>query len=169
MVLPTPDALSATELPLYGVSPSVTGTSLLLLEGKHVLHYVRIIGLVVAVDQAPRFTKYTVDDGTSTIVCIQWLVSPLQESTVRTCLPLATLVMVEGRVRDYQGLREIVVQTIGRVHDPNDEVLHWLQVIHNHHEYFTLSPRQLIPPEAVQFLNETKPPASTPSAPGLRR
>lgn len=74
----------------------------------------------------------SVDDATGTLRCCQWR----QEGLDTELLPIGTLVVAQGRVRDYQEQRQCLVDTIAPV-DPEEEIWHCLDVRRLYREVYS--------------------------------
>ncbi|ORY97843.1 hypothetical protein BCR43DRAFT_514207 [Syncephalastrum racemosum] len=84
---------------------------------------VRLCGVIVAIEQTYALIVYTIDDATGTLRCCQWR----QEDVETELLPIGTLVVVQGRLRDYHEHRQCMVDTIVPV-DSEEEIWHCLDV-----------------------------------------
>ncbi|KAJ1641800.1 hypothetical protein IWQ61_010723, partial [Dispira simplex] len=146
-----PTLPSTLPLALYGLDPAGQGSLLPVLVGHlgracrtlydgavvqlkgaqpHLLGQVRVVGLVVAVDTTTRCTKYTIDDSTGSLVCIQW--AELGQFLSEPMFDLASQVAVHGRVSMYRNTLELYIKQISPVTDPHEELFHWLRAIHTH-------------------------------------
>ncbi|KAI8074226.1 uncharacterized protein B0P05DRAFT_547786 [Gilbertella persicaria] len=93
----------------------------------HLLKFVEICGLVVAVESSSRSTRYTVDDGTGTIECVVWLDSVTIDSNKP--LDLGTIVRVMGKVVTMRNEKQVIVFDLYSTQDPHQEITHFLQAI----------------------------------------
>ncbi|KAI9336513.1 hypothetical protein BDR26DRAFT_864708 [Obelidium mucronatum] len=91
----------------------------------------KLCGLVVAKELKHKFAMYALDDGTGVVPCL--LFCSQEQETIR----LGDLVVVKGRLSEYQGTRQIVVDVIERVFDRNHESAWWLQVIQLHNGFYS--------------------------------
>lgn len=94
---------------------------------------VTLLGVVVAVSNGPKFTRFAVDDGTGCLTCVLWKAAPsaasvADEEAEFASLPLelGELLRVQGRLTFYNDQLELVAACVNRVVDANEELLHWL-------------------------------------------
>ena len=94
---------------------------------------VTVLGVVVAVSNGPKFTRFAVDDGTGCLTCVLWkaassATSVADEEAEFTPPPpeLGELLRVQGRLTFYNDQLELVAACVSRVVDTNEELLHWL-------------------------------------------
>ncbi|KAJ1990274.1 hypothetical protein H4R33_001778 [Dimargaris cristalligena] len=93
----------------------------------------QVTGIITSIHQTATYMSYTVDDGTGALPCISWIPAHLRNQPEhQPDFDLGQLVSVEGRLSDYKGTRQMTIQTIRRLEDPNEEIHHWLQVVYNH-------------------------------------
>lgn len=114
--------------------------------GMHPISKATIVGFVVKVERKGDFVKYTIDDGTNVIDCIEWTINipeyaqeliELRKQKKRD-IDLGMLVRAKGKLKHKWHedtivsrkpiTRELTLFSIGRLNDPNLEMLHWLQV-----------------------------------------
>mmetsp|Transcript_10726 Transcript_10726/g.66128 ORF Transcript_10726/g.66128 Transcript_10726/m.66128 type:complete len:344 (-) Transcript_10726:738-1769(-) len=107
---------------------------------------VQIVGSVVCVHDTPKKLVFGIDDGTDVIDCILWDATPPSESAneaqiaharvearkvemARETLQLGVQIRCVGRVEMYQEKKQVVVENIQVLVDPNEELLHWIEVM----------------------------------------
>ena len=107
---------------------------------------VQIVGSVVCVHDTPKKLVFGIDDGTDVVDCILWDAMQPSESAneaqiaharvearrvemARQTLQLGAQIRCVGRVEIYQERKQVVVESIQVLVDPNEELLHWIEVM----------------------------------------
>ncbi|KAI8097123.1 uncharacterized protein BX664DRAFT_325609 [Halteromyces radiatus] len=91
----------------------------------HPICEVEICGVIVAVEQTHTMLTYFVDDGSGVVPCYWWKdIIDIEETIL-----LGTCVLVQGQVSSFKGGRQIKIQDLAIVNNPNTEVLHYLEVM----------------------------------------
>lgn len=89
----------------------------------HIIKFVEICGLIVGVDNKSAQVYYTVDDTTGTIPCCYWIESNFKYKP----LELGTLVRVLGKIATYRGQKQIIIDDIFTLKNPNEELAHYIE------------------------------------------
>lgn len=132
-------------------------TDLVSLHG-HMVSSVEIMGIIVRVDLKDSRHTYAVDDGTGVIVCHLWRTFKDFQPMKVNCLPLSLLekqeqmvsvydsisngfdigdlICVYGRVIHYRGQKEIDVDDIFKLDDPNKELERVLELSILYDKYY---------------------------------
>ena len=99
------------------------------------LEYVQIVGTVVKVKEKAKHDVVGIDDGTGVIEVLRWHTdSKGRESNIGTLPRLGDSVRVCGKLKypnwsGATGVREINVDCLTVLRDPNFELLFWLQTV----------------------------------------
>ncbi|KAJ3348756.1 hypothetical protein HDU83_001034 [Entophlyctis luteolus] len=92
---------------------------------------VLVLGIIVAREQKSSFTKYAVDDGTGVVAAIAFRKDHIDSHLEGPlALQLGHCVRVRGRLGEFRGERQISVDRIDIVSDPNEEAM-WLLTVMN--------------------------------------
>eukprot|EP00697_Spironema_sp_BW2_P015480 gnl/Spiro4/6346_TR3271_c0_g2_i1.p1 gnl/Spiro4/6346_TR3271_c0_g2~~gnl/Spiro4/6346_TR3271_c0_g2_i1.p1 ORF type:complete len:171 (+),score=50.04 gnl/Spiro4/6346_TR3271_c0_g2_i1:76-513(+) len=96
--------------------------------------HAEIVGVVVSVVVKDSFFKFAVDDGTGVVMCIVWLNDAKHAHSSTSAPPLGALVSVCGKVKisRYCSRRELSVDTVALLDDPDAESLFWLETLQMH-------------------------------------
>ncbi|CAB4495722.1 uncharacterized protein OCT59_009562 [Rhizophagus irregularis] len=96
---------------------------------------VDIIGIVRAIDIFRKVIKYYIDDGSSTISCVEFIPDDLINSSSKLALSqlnkfnISELVRVGGMLNEYKNRKEIKIRHMNKIEDPNEELLRWTEII----------------------------------------
>jgi RPA family protein len=90
----------------------------------HAVARVEIAGIIVALRGYVDKSKMWIDDGTGVILCNKWN----NNNPATDLFEVGDFVVIRGRIHYYQQ-REVTVYRMRGANDPNEEPLHWLQVI----------------------------------------
>ncbi|KAJ1562030.1 CST complex subunit STN1, partial [Cladochytrium tenue] len=115
-----------------------------------------VCGIVVGKDEREKSIVYLgkVDDGTAVVQCLYWFSDSERSLFSRRTYSLGALLAVTGRVSEYRGTIQIVVNALTHLEDPNAEILWWLEVadLHLHH----YSKPMVAPPNYEELLGQAK-------------
>eukprot|EP01135_Chromosphaera_perkinsii_P008102 Nk52_evm18s1129 gene=Nk52_evmTU18s1129 len=92
----------------------------------HPLTKVHIMGTVVGVHVKEKFSSVAVDDGSGVLVCTVWEDSDFKSSVHEDLL--GSLVSILGKISTYREEFQLSVSSIDMKKDPNEELLHWLEI-----------------------------------------
>ncbi|KAL1915638.1 uncharacterized protein VTP21DRAFT_6397 [Calcarisporiella thermophila] len=98
------------------------------------LRFTEIVGVVVGIERKENFIIYILDDATATLPCICWHI-PHQEMKMN--IELGSLIRVRGKLGMWKEERQVSTSNIQEINDPNEEVLHMLEVRRLHEVYST--------------------------------
>ncbi|KAI7855401.1 hypothetical protein BDC45DRAFT_534642 [Circinella umbellata] len=123
-----------------------------LLNKSRVIREAEICGIIIALEQTYNMIIYTIDDTTGTIRCCQWKKHPGQNNKLYR---LGTCLLIRGYLGDFMNDRQITIQHIDIVRDPNREILHDLQTIYLYENVYN-KPFQLFKEieNNIQFIQE---------------
>ncbi|EJC98251.1 uncharacterized protein FOMMEDRAFT_97039 [Fomitiporia mediterranea MF3/22] len=106
---------------------------------------VKIVGMVVGVDEFDDMLRFKVDDGTSVIDCDLKQPKPAKPpSTPESRLTVGAIVTVQGRIFHGRGSRYLRLEP-AICKSANDEPRHWLEVLKLCHEHYYLPDPFVIP------------------------
>ncbi|CEO98142.1 OB domain-containing protein [Plasmodiophora brassicae] len=86
-----------------------------------------IVGVIVEARLHATNLVVMIDDGTGIISATYWFNEP---GSCADHLALGNRVLVHGRLSTYRNEPQIQITSSGILHDPNAEVLHWIQAVH---------------------------------------
>ncbi|KAF9977615.1 CST complex subunit STN1 [Actinomortierella ambigua] len=100
----------------------------------HPVRAVEVMGIVQSVSRSHTNILYTVDDGTGAIPCIQWIPHQLQMTMDLSTVGIAVhhrgdVLCVRGAPGEFRGSRQIKVEKIDLICDPDEESLFRLVVL----------------------------------------
>ncbi|KAJ1949323.1 hypothetical protein EC988_004818 [Linderina pennispora] len=113
---------------LHHVLPADESNTVFFIGNQHPLRIVELVGIVVSANASGlKTTVYHIDDGTGVIACV-WFTSheEQEEPELRQTHKLGTSVRVHGRLSEFRGERQVVINTLDVV-GPNEETLGWLE------------------------------------------
>lgn len=131
---------------LQSLTPSSRDSSIFYYNGKPISR-TEILGVITSRDHKPnQFLKFTLDDGTASIICILWLnqltsayFSRRKPATVRVLSDMAKrfasdvqigrVARVRGRITNYRAQLQVTVSDVVIERDPNAQTLHWLDCL----------------------------------------
>eukprot|EP00045_Choanoeca_perplexa_P002701 m.26054 g.26054 ORF g.26054 m.26054 type:complete len:288 (-) comp11655_c0_seq9:848-1711(-) len=90
--------------------------------GSRLVLKAHIVGYLVDIELRRSTVIYIVDDGTATCRCVKF--HP-QVPDIKELKQIGTLLQIRGRLNDYQGERQIVVDSIVELKNPNQEHQYW--------------------------------------------
>lgn len=114
--------------------------------GNFKVRNVQIVGTVVSVTRKTKFDMLRLDDGSGVVDCIRWVKDLKSASEKVVPFPnLGDCVSVCGSLRypSWRGstsIREIVIDSLKVVKDPNFEPLFWLQILQLRRDVFRFRP-----------------------------
>jgi RecJ-like exonuclease len=99
---------------------------------------VHIVGIIVRIEKKAKRIIFVCDDGTSTISAIQFF-DPNDELPYPDILP-GDLVSIRGSLMKLESSNisydfSVKIESLERLNDPNLELLHWAQILHNFSEH----------------------------------
>ena len=117
------------------------------LNNTHPLTKATIVGTVVRVVEQLSFTKYTIDDGTGMVDCIQWITKQQQQNLLLPKLfPHGAVVKIRGKLKRVSpsaltryvcfSLIEISIQSMLEAESVHDAIYHRLKCIQMHEEFY---------------------------------
>jgi len=118
------------------------------LNQRHSLSKVELVGVVVRVVDLEKMNKYTLDDGTGMVDCTQWKTREVQKLAIRPpSFCLGDTIRVRGKLKMIPsqslekylcfGIREVSVQSLLRVESVHEEIYHRLQCTQLHHQFYS--------------------------------
>ncbi|KAI9595876.1 hypothetical protein BDF19DRAFT_495866 [Syncephalis fuscata] len=133
-----------------------------ILNKTHLIQKVSLVGVVTAVELRRGMHLYTVDDGTDCVVTVYWLnkykinvddnnttTAVDQASHKKIILPsVGDLVLVSGRLTEFNDERQIDIGDLAVTNDPNAESLHWLEVLQLERDIYSKPP--FVPEEVIE-------------------
>jgi replication factor A2 len=116
----------------FSSSSDDDGTGELLEDGRK-LHHVKIVGAVRNIEDFSTNCLYNIEDGTGLIEVKQWIdtndCSALQEIR-EACLKDGTYLSIVGQIKDYDGKKTIVADSVRPVSTGNELTHHMLEVVY---------------------------------------
>ncbi|PXF47811.1 CST complex subunit STN1 [Gracilariopsis chorda] len=109
------------------------------------LRLVHIAGIVVYVNHHSKFSRYILDDGSSTARCLLW-----NDTEPAAQLALGDFVEVRGRLEWQKQILLVVVQSQQSLTSPYAELDWWLQVRTAHHQVYSQPFEMFLTPEQTQ-------------------
>ncbi|GAB5355311.1 hypothetical protein AAMO2058_000194300 [Amorphochlora amoebiformis] len=91
----------------------------------HPIQKTEAVGSIVDVVIKPKYSTYTIDDGSGCMNCTVFYSS--QENSKLKDLSLGDVVRVVGGISTFRDRREIRIEKIAPERDPNALTLHWLE------------------------------------------
>jgi replication factor A2 len=123
---------------LNQAKPDESGDQSVVLEDGRKLAQVKLLGSVRGVEDASTNVLYTLEDGTGMMDVKQWLDdndgSAIQEMRQQT-LKENIYVKVIGQVKDYDGKKMVVANSVRLLTTGNELTHHFLQVVHSAEKY----------------------------------
>ncbi|KAG9398731.1 hypothetical protein AC1031_014517 [Aphanomyces cochlioides] len=91
----------------------------------HIITRVQLVGWITSVQPKTDRVEYVLDDGTGEISLVKW------NETLRR-VALGDLVRIQGKLKlsAWLGQIEIIASNVTPIEDPNEEILHWVEVWH---------------------------------------
>ncbi|KAI8867752.1 hypothetical protein GQ42DRAFT_164584 [Ramicandelaber brevisporus] len=162
---PQQNSLGKTSTATTTSSPQALSGVYILQPSGRFLRSVEIVGIVTSVDEKHQMLIYTVDDGTGSVSCVVWINEAVRNSFDNRpkALAVGTLVRISGRVGEYRGAKQLLVNAdtgIDTLDDPNAETAAWMERLELFDRVYSVSIDQYITPELIQQIEiNTAPPA----------
>ena len=80
---------------------------------------VKLVGFIIALKMKERYTLYTLDDSTGSVLCKEWKPRQSSPSQKTKVWRLGDWVSVEGKLNYFRGNIEVDVESIDEIRDPN--------------------------------------------------
>ncbi|KAG0233960.1 CST complex subunit STN1 [Actinomortierella wolfii] len=140
-------------------------------EGEFYVHHghpvtaVEVMGMVQSVSRSHVNILYTVDDGTGVIACVQWIPHRLQMTMDLSTVGIrmyrqGDVLRVKGTVGDFRGARQIKIDTLDLIQDPDEESLFRLTVLDLEQSVYS---KPFVAPERIQEYFKEEPHGALPS------
>jgi replication factor A2 len=114
------------------------GTGSLALPDGRELYRVKLVGAVRSFEEASTNVLFMVEDGTGLVEVKQWLDANDNLAVVEQrheCMKDNIYLKVIGQIKDYDGRKTLVADTVRKLHTSNEIAYHMLEVVYSAENY----------------------------------
>jgi len=115
--------------------------------GKRSVHQVALCGTIVELARRQSHLEFSLDDGSGVVLCVWWHAGATVENcAVMQAVQLGDVVTVWAQISEYQGMRQLKVETAVREEERAVEILHCLQAIQLQRDHYSHQFECRLPP-----------------------